>query len=702
MQPGHFTLGVCWYPEQWPESRWRRDAARMREMGITTVRLGEFAWSRLQPARRQWDGDWLRRALDILHENDLRAILGTPSAAPPRWLLDEFPDLLRVDAGGAVSAFGSRRFACLAHAGYARACVTVARKMAREFGAHPAVCAWQIDNEYACHDTAQSWSARAARLFRRWLRLKYRDIGALNRAWGNAFWSMEYADFAQIEPPRATPAGNNPAHLLDFHRFWSARITVFNRRQVNAVRRHAPGRTVLHDFMGFSTGFDHFALAADLDSAAWNSYPLGFLARHGGDGDGDGNDGDGHGDGENNARQKYLRLGAPDHAAFHHDLYRACGRGRFCVTEQQPGAVNWAAYNPQPLPGAVRFWTWEAFAHGAEMVAYFRWRQLPRAQELMHAGLLRPDDRPAPGAAEVAQVAHELAGLPAEAFAPAAAAPVALVFDYESCWMRDALPHGDAPALAVYLAFYAALRRAGMDVDIVPPAAADFTARRLVVAPLLFAPSDDFVARLRSAGCAALFGARCGSLTAECALPEDLPPGPLREALGLTVLRVESLPPSLKMPVAWRDGDGGGDGDGDGGGDDGDGDGDSSGENHAPGAASHWREVIDAHDAQILAAFEDGGGAVLQRGDFFYLAGRADARLLDAVVARALRHAGLNAARPPAEMRVRRRGELLWFFNYGAQPAAPHLDGEVILGETPVPPGGVLALRPSGTGRPGT
>jgi len=187
-------------------------------------------------------------------------------------------------------------------------------------------------------------------------------------------------------------------------------------------------------------------------------------------------------------------------------------------------------------------------------------------------------------------------------------------------------------------------------------------------------------------------------LTAECALPEGLPPGNLRAALGLTVLRVESLPPSFKMPVAWRDGDG----DGDGGGDDGDGDGDSSGENHAPGAASRWREVIDAHDAQILAAFEDGGGAVLQRGDFFYLAGRADARLLDAVVARALRHAGLAAARPPAEMRVRRRGGLLWFFNYGAQPAAPHLDGEIILGETPIPPGGVLALRPSGTGRPGT
>lgn len=659
-----FSLGVCWYPEQWPESCWRRDAARMRELGITVVRLGEFAWSRLQPARDEWNADWLRRALDILHENSLNAILGTPSAAPPRWLLDEFPDMLRVDAAGTQSAFGSRRFACLAHAGYARACVAVARRLAREFGAHPAVVAWQIDNEYGCHDTAQSWSPRAARLFRRWLSARYRSIDALGRAWGNAFWSMEYSNFAQIDPPRPTPAGNNPAHVLDFQRFWSARIATFNRRQVNAARRHSPGRDVLHDFMGFSTSFDHFALAADLDLAAWNSYPLGFLARHGGAGD--------------DARQKYLRLGDPDHAAFHHDLYRACGRGRFCITEQQPGPVNWAAYNPLPRPGAVRFWTWEAFAHGAEMVSYFRWRQFPRAQEAFHAGLLRPDDEPAPGAAEVAQVARELKALPAGAFDAPAAAPVALVFDYASCWMRDALPHGDAPALAVYLAFYAALRRAGVDVDIVPPGD-DFRGRKLAVAPLLLAPPADFAARLQRAGCAAVFGARCGSFTAAGGLTES-PPGNLRELLGLTVLRVESLPPTVKSPVKWRGGeniDAAG------------------GENR--GAALHWREIIDAHDVQTLADFGDGGGAVFARGDAFYLACRANAALLDAVVARALRQAGVAAAPPPADVRVRRRGDVAWLFNYGAAPATPHLDGEIVLGAAgAIPPGGVLALRRRG------
>jgi beta-galactosidase len=99
-------------------------------------------------------------------------------------------------------------------------------------------------------------------------------------------------------------------------------------------------------------------------------------------------------------RPQFLRQGDPDFQAFHHDLYRAVGRGRWWVMEQQPGPVNWAPFNPAPLPGMVRLWTWEAFAHGAEAVCYFRWRQAPFGQEQMHAGLLRPDSAPAPGLAE--------------------------------------------------------------------------------------------------------------------------------------------------------------------------------------------------------------------------------------------------------------------------------------------------------------
>ena len=647
-------LGVCWYPEQWDESRWEEDARRMVELGIRVVRVGEFSWSRLQPTADKLDFDWLRRALDILAAHQLGVVLGTPTATPPRWLLDNYPDMLLVGGDARVAAFGSRRHGCHAHLGYRRASTDITAALARAFGEHPAVIAWQIDNEYACHGTALSYSAAAAAGFRAFLKEKYGDIGALNRRWGNVFWSQEYGDFSQIEPPQATPAGHNPALLLDFYRYTSASIRCFNDEQVALVRRYSPHRAVSHNFMGFIDDFDHFALGEGLDVATWDSYPLGFLARFG----------------EEDEQCRYLRVGHPDYAAFHHDLYRGCGRGRFWVMEQQPGPVNWAPYNPIPAAGAVRLWTWEAFAHGAEVVSYFRWRQAAAAQEQMHAGLLTVNDEKTPGFEEAAQVAQELRALPPPASVQTAAA-VALVFDYAAVWQAKIQPHGDLPPARVLMDFYTALRRFGADVDIVAPAA-DFRKYKMVVFPLLSAPPPDLCARLQAAACVTLFGARCGGKTADFSIPAALPPGALRELLRLTVLRVESLPPTAAIPIEFT---------------------------AAPAAAAVcWREVVRGEGAATVASFAGGGGAFFAAGNHHYLACRANPAMMEAVTAMLLRKAGVPVLSLPPDVRVRRCGGLRWYFNYGADSVRLPDDGDLVLSASSssgreLPPVGVAALR---------
>jgi beta-galactosidase len=205
--------------------------------------------------------------------------------------------------------------------------------------------------------------------------------------------------------------------------------------------------------------FDHWEVGADLDVASWDSYPIGFLSDRI--------------EADPAHKARYLRQGDPDMQAFHHDLYRGVGRGRWWVMEQQPGPVNWAPWNPAPLPGMVRLWAWEAFAHGAEVVSYFRWRQAPFAQEQMHAGLLRPDSAPAPGLAEAAQVAREIAG---DASGRDRAAPVALVFDYAAAWAWETQPQGrDFDYFRLVFSAYRALRRAGLSVDIMPPDTGDLS-----------------------------------------------------------------------------------------------------------------------------------------------------------------------------------------------------------------------------------
>ena len=86
-------LGVCYYPEHWPEAMWVEDARRMRALGITFVRIGEFAWSRIEPRRGEFQWGWLDRAFAILGAAGLRIVLGTPTATPPKWLMDEHPEI---------------------------------------------------------------------------------------------------------------------------------------------------------------------------------------------------------------------------------------------------------------------------------------------------------------------------------------------------------------------------------------------------------------------------------------------------------------------------------------------------------------------------------------------------------------------------------------------------------------------------------
>ncbi|MFN0116269.1 MAG: beta-galactosidase [Paracoccaceae bacterium] len=628
------ALGVCYYPEHWPEEWWAEDARRMAEAGLTWVRIGEFAWSRMEPEPGNLTLDWLDRAIATLGRAGLKVVLGTPTATPPRWMIDRHPDMLAVDAKGRPRKFGSRRHYCFSHRGYRTECARIVGILAERCGKNPHVGAWQTDNEYACHDTVQSYSGAALRGFREWLAQRYQSPQALNRAWGNVFWSMEYASFDDVDLPNLTVTEANPAHVMDFRRFASAEVVSFNRVQTDIIRRHSP-YPIAHNYMGRITGFDHWATGADLDIASWDSYPLGFLSDRLGT------------ETTDDHRRAYLRQGDPDFQAFHHDLYRAVGRGRWWIMEQQPGPVNWAPWNPAPLPGMARLWAWEAFAHGAEVVSYFRWRQAPFAQEQQHAGLLRPDSAPAPALPQVAQVAEEIAAL--GDLAPAAA-PVAVVFDYESAWAWETQPQGrDFDYFRLVFAAYRALRRLGLSVDILPPDTGDLSAYGLVLVPGLATLSDPLRAALPTVGGRVVLGPRANAKTAAFSIPVPLPPA--LPGLDCTVSLVESLPPGVAHPLPGG------------------------------GAVRHWLEHLEGA-AEVTLAAADGRPLAMRSGKVEYLGGWLDDEGFDAFLARACAETGI-ATRPVAGgLRLRDTAALTFAINYGADPAR--------FGDRTIPGAGVL------------
>src|SRR3569623_1451079 len=102
-------IGPAWYPEQWPESAWAEDLRLMKAHGANVVRIGEYAWSRMEPEEGKYDMDWLVRAVRLADKYGIKVVVGAPTDTPPAWLTQNYPDTLQVDGTGKRQGHGGRR-----------------------------------------------------------------------------------------------------------------------------------------------------------------------------------------------------------------------------------------------------------------------------------------------------------------------------------------------------------------------------------------------------------------------------------------------------------------------------------------------------------------------------------------------------------------------------------------------------------------
>lgn len=645
-------LGVCYYPEHWPERLWAEDARRMVGMGLSKVRISEFAWSRIEPSRGEFDWGWLDKAVETLAGHGLEITMGTPTATPPKWLIDAHPDILAINAAGAPRSFGSRRHYCFSSQTYLKESRRITEIIAARYGAHRAITSWQTDNEFGCHDTVESYSENARLAFRLWLEGKYKTIDALNATWGNVFWSMDYRRFGEIDLPNQTVTEANPAHRLDFQRFSSGQVMRYHKAQAEIIRRHAPKADITHNVMGHFNAFDHYALGRDVDILTWDSYPLGFLDQAWW---------------KEADKQRWMRSGHPDFAAFHHDLYRGCNQ-RWGVMEQQPGPVNWAPHNPAPHSGMATLWALESAAHGAEYCSYFRWRQAPFAQEQNHAGLLYPNSEIAQGGIDAAAAGDILSQIDL-AQQTTQQAPIALIYDYESKWLFDIQPQGAAWHYEkLCFMFYTALRRMGFNIDIISPDA-PLTGYKLVAAPSLPILPDSFLSRASEAGAHVLLGPRCQSKTRDYQLVPR--PNPLEAALNISIPRSESLRASVKIPVDIG---------------------------LSAAHARIWRDLVETapDNTAVIAHCADNYPAFISQDGLSYLAVWPDKGLIKSVLAYALNACGLPQLWLPKDLRVRQFGDLKFAFNYGAKAidlSRLYPDAKYIYGTDRLGPAGTAIWR---------
>jgi len=493
-------LGAAWYPEQWPESRWDQDLSLMEAAHLHVVRVGEFAWSRMEPQEGRYDLDWLERAVRLAEKHHIAVVLGTPTDAPPAWLTSKYPDTLRVDANGRRAEHGSRRQFNYASPRYRIFCADIAGRMAQRFGHDRNVIGWQIGNEY----TDESFDAATLAQFQQWLRRRFGTLDALNEHWATAYWSQTYDRWDEIP---LVASGGNPGLLLEHRHFVTETWRDFQQVQLEAIRRQADRRQFITTNLGglaWTDNFDHYQIARDLTMASWDDYV-----------------GQGH-------------LNAARNGAMH-DLVRGWKRAPFWVMEAQPGSVNWAPVNTTLDRGETRAMAWQAVGHGADAVLYWQWRSALNGQEQYHGAIVGPDGEPLPFYSEVSEIGSEFERAGAALKDTAPVAQVALLHSYDSRWAIDFQPHNrNYDQLEVLLDWYRPLRAQGLTVDVIG-ADAPLAGYKLVVAPSLNVISSSLAKQLLAyvqQGGALVLGPRSGMKDEYNALNVQRQPGPLVEPLG--------------------------------------------------------------------------------------------------------------------------------------------------------------------------
>ena len=652
--------GGDYNPDQWRHipGIWDEDMRLMKKSHSTLMSVGIFSWAALEPEEGQYDFGWLEDILNRLYENGVHVLLATPSGARPAWMAQKYPEVLRVNETMHRNLFGTRQNHCFTSPTYRMFVERINGALAERFGNHPAVVGWHISNEYG----GTCYCPLCQNAFRRFLKDKYGTLENLNHEWWTGFWAKGYTDWSQIEAP--VPSGEQAVHglTLDWKRFTTHQTLDFMKHEIAVVRRFTPDLPVTTNMMGLYDGLDYFRFKDDVDFASYDSYPCW-----------------GAGDDASVAMQ-YGMI---------YDLTRNF-RDRqkpWLLMESTPSMTNWQQVCKPKRPGMHRLASMQAVAHGSDGVMYFQWRKSRGASEKLHGAVVDHCGHENTRVfREVTQVGEELIRLDPVRGA-LTDAKVAVIFDWNNRWAIDEAqgPRKDKRYVEVVQEHYAAIKRYGVDVDVIDMEQ-DFAPYRLIVAPMLYMVKPGVAERLErfaQAGGTVVFTYWCGMVNENdlCFLGGF--PGPLRKLAGVWIEETDALYPGQENAICFADG--------------------------RRYACDYLCDVIHAEGAQVLATYEGdyyAGQPALTENRFgegraLFVAAHTGEDLLLDLYGRLLDECGLEPERQKPGIQVCRRhkeGRTFRFtMNFLSEPQTVVLpegrdlvSGREMKGETEIAPLGLI------------
>ena len=416
------SIGVYYYPEQWPEEQWSRDFNNIASYGFEFTHFAEFSWALLEPEEGVFEFRWLDKAIDLAAKAGLKVILCTPTLCPPAWMGTKYPEVYLVSSNGRRMEHGIRANASLSNPTYQQFVDKIVTAMTEHYGNDQRIWGWQIDNEPLATPDFSSSSKEA---FQIWLQKRYGTIEEMNSSWGGSFWSTSYDSFDQVLIPNEAMNEEDklsPHAVLDFKRFTADVTASFLNRQADILRKKIlPEQWITTNYINVSIQADP-RRSDHVDFPSFTMYPV---------------------SGKNELGGNNFRTGIPYRMYEACDYYRPIS-GITGLMELQPGQVNWGSVNPQLLPGTAHMWIMQAFGGACSFLCTYRYRHPLWSSEMYHEGIVGTDGMTlTQGGKEFVQSVKEMKDLRRQ-YDSLATLPesmikrrTALLWDHEVMWDLD-------------------------------------------------------------------------------------------------------------------------------------------------------------------------------------------------------------------------------------------------------------------------
>lgn len=393
-------LGCAYYPEYWGQERVEIDAKLMQEAGVNIVRIGEFAWSRMEAEEGVFTLDWLHECVKIFGNYGINILMCTPTATPPAWLTFTYPDTLLVKSDGKRVEHGGRRHYCYSSDTYKRHTIRIVEKLIRDFSKYENVVGWQIDNEPDLGESGGCYCESCQAKFQAWLKNIYGTIEELNKCWATGFWSMDYSDWRQVRLG-LIEGQHYTSRALDTRRFFSDALGGYIISQGEIIKKHHPEAIVSTNLNGsVFTSLDYNKIYSTMDVAM---------------------------------KDLYFDICTMETNVMIMDQFRSYKPDKkFWITETGAGmcGIGRPSHKDQ-----FKAWMWSSFAHGADAYVVFRWRTCLSGQEQELEGMLEHSGYPGHRYEKVRAAFHEMREISAKlGDLPLPAPEIAIVHDYDVMW----------------------------------------------------------------------------------------------------------------------------------------------------------------------------------------------------------------------------------------------------------------------------